>query len=184
MLDPNNSAVILPCPTAFGDHVRLEELSVVSPGNRQRRQQHTRGGSTHPRQLNLVGFTRTRWPTGTVCRQGINLTPANFFTRQGRMEKGKDLFSKLKKTLHVKKLPITRYDFLDDATRSGGKAGYSRNAAGAPGSTTGGSRRNRAATLIKLNIPPGKVRDLHLVTCDYDPGQDMTAAWTPADWRL
>jgi adenine/guanine phosphoribosyltransferase-like PRPP-binding protein len=30
------------------------------------------------------------------------------------------VFSKLKETLHVKKMTITRYEFLDDATRSGG----------------------------------------------------------------
>lgn len=37
-------------------------------------------------------------------------------------------------------------------------------------------------TIVQVNIPPGQVNDLHIVTCAYDPGEKRRAGFTEGDW--
>jgi hypothetical protein len=37
-------------------------------------------------------------------------------------------------------------------------------------------------TIVQVNIPPGRVNDLHIVTCAYDPGEKRRAGFTAEDW--
>lgn len=37
--------------------------------------------------------------------------------------------------------------------------------------------------VVQVNIPPGKVRDFHIVTCAYDPGVHRESGFEPQDWN-
>ncbi|MGD9497140.1 MAG: hypothetical protein AB7Y46_12655 [Armatimonadota bacterium] len=41
-----------------------------------------------------------------------------------------------------------------------------------------------SGTTMQVNLPPGAVRDLHLVQCRYDPRQQRPCGFTEEDWRL
>ena len=50
--------------------------------------------------------------------------------------------------------------------------------------TDGYSISHEACTIVQINIPPAKVRDLHVVTCEYDPMQKLHAGWEEKDWKI
>ena len=37
-------------------------------------------------------------------------------------------------------------------------------------------------SIVQVNVPPGEVKDLHIVTCAYDPGENRRAGFTAEDW--
>lgn len=41
-----------------------------------------------------------------------------------------------------------------------------------------------SGTIVQVNIPPGKVRDFHVILCGYDPGEFRPSGFRPEDWIL
>ncbi|HUS80370.1 MAG TPA: hypothetical protein VM283_03815, partial [Armatimonadota bacterium] len=41
-----------------------------------------------------------------------------------------------------------------------------------------------SGTILRVNLPPERVRDFHIVQCEYDPGEDRPCGFTPEDWEL
>lgn len=44
--------------------------------------------------------------------------------------------------------------------------------------------RRDPGTVVQVNIPPGEVRDLHIVTCAYDEDTRRRSGFRPEDWSL
>jgi hypothetical protein len=42
--------------------------------------------------------------------------------------------------------------------------------------------RHGPGTILEFAIPPGKVKDLHIVSCNYDTPTKRRPGFTPADW--